>query len=260
MRPILTPLAGVAALVLSTAPAIAQTQAQAHYPPHEMEEALEELRAETGAQKLFFFQTDRLEVQWDEDGEETGLWDINAWYGGRIHRLWIKSEAEYEFGHGEFEELEVQALYSRAISNFFDAQAGVRHDFKPDAGRSHAVVALQGEAPYWFEIDAAAYLSDRGEVSASLEVEYELLLTQRLILQPMVEFGWQAEAVPELELGAGLTGVEAGLRLRYEVRREIAPYVGLSWTSALGETRDIAQAAGAEIEATRFVVGLRTWF
>ncbi|MHA6287183.1 copper resistance protein B [Maricaulis sp. CAU 1757] len=257
MRALVTALAALAALA---SPAAAQSQAEAYYPADEMRASLEHLRAITGDQKVFFFQAERLEVQWDQDGEETGLWDVNAWYGGRIHRVWLKSEAEYEVGHGEFEEFEVQALYSRAVSDFFDVQAGLRHDFEPDAGRSHAVLGVHGEAPYWFEIDAAAYLSEDGELSASFETEYELLLTQRLVLQPMVELGWQAEAVPELGLGSGFTGVEAGLRLRYEVRREIAPYVGLAWERALGDTRDQIAAAGGAIETTRLVAGVRLWF
>tara|TARA_R110002096_G_C14623882_1_gene724297 strand:- start:286 stop:1065 length:780 start_codon:yes stop_codon:yes gene_type:complete len=221
--------------------------------------ALEALRHETGGQRQFFFQTDRFEYQ-STDGEDGALWDINAWYGGRLNKLWIKSEAEYDLEEGAFEEARLEALWSRAITPYFDVQAGLAHDFEPGGNRSHAVLGLQGLAPYWFEVDGAAYLSNEGELTAGFEAEYELLLTQRLILQPRMELGWSAQDMPDLETGSGFTGVQAGLRLRYEVVRQFAPYVGVEWTRSLGDTADYARAAGEATESTALVAGVRIWF
>ena len=134
------------------------------------------------------------------------------------------------------------------------------HPFEDGNGRTHAVAALQGLAPYWFEVDVSAYLSNRGELTGSAEAEYELLLTQRLILQPRAELAWSAEDMPSLETGAGLTSIEAGVRLRYEIVRQFAPYVGIEWTRQLGETADYTRAAGGDPESTAIVAGLRIWF
>jgi len=119
---------------------------------------------------------------------------------------------------------------------------------------------LQGLAPYWFEVDAAAFLSNEGELTAAIEAEYDLLLTQRLILQPRAEVGFSAQDMPDLETGAGLTGIEAGLRLRYEIVRQFAPYIGVEWTRSLGGTADYARAAGEDVDSTALVFGLRVWF
>ena len=257
---ILLPTIAAAALAVFSGTALAQTQADAYYPPEEMAAARASLHHATGGARHLFFRTDRFEIRQQRDNEEALLWDIDAWYGGAINRVWLKSEAEYSFDHDEFEELEVQALYSRAISPFFDLQTGIRHDFEPDAGRTHAVLGLQGEAPYWFEIDAALFLSDEGELTGALETEYELRLTQRLILQPRAELTWSAEAIPELGVGSGFGTIETGLRLRYEIRRQFAPYAGVEWSRQLGDTGDFARAAGGRTDNTALVTGLRVWF
>ena len=119
---------------------------------------------------------------------------------------------------------------------------------------------VQGLAPYWFEVDAAAFVSDDGDVSARLEAEYELFLTQKLILQPRAELDFAVQDVPELGIGSGLSTAEAGLRLRYEFRREFAPYIGVSWRRAFGETADFTRADGEDVESISFVAGLRLWF
>lgn len=260
MRTLLPAIALGLAPLLPAGAVHAQTQADAYYPPEEMAAARAALRHATGGARHSFFQTDRLEVRDQRDGEAVLLWDINAWYGGRINRLWVKSEAEYAFDEDAFEELQVQALYSRAVSDYFDLQTGLRQDFEPDAGRSHAVLGIQGEAPYWFELDAALFLSDRGELTGAVESEYDFLLTQRLILQPRAELTWSAEDIPELGIGQGFGRIETGLRLRYEIRREIAPYIGVEWSRQLGETGDFAAAAGGRTNNTALVAGLRLWF
>ncbi|MED5550248.1 MAG: copper resistance protein B [Pseudomonadota bacterium] len=256
----LVSLLAVPAFAAFSGTALAQTQADAYYPPEEMAAARAMLRHETGGARHLFFRTDRFEIRQQRDDEEALLWDIDAWYGGAINRLWLKSEAEYSLDHDEFEELEVQALYSRAISPFFNLQTGIRHDFEPDTGRTHAVLGVQGEAPYWFEIDAALFLSDEGELTGALETEYELRLTQRLILQPRAELTWSAVAIPELGVGSGFGTIETGLRLRYEIRRQFAPYAGVEWSRQLGDTGDFVRAAGGRTDDTALVAGLRVWF
>lgn len=202
---------------------------------------------------------DRLEASFGDDGE-TWLWDVGGWSGGDINRFWWKSEGEGDFNDG-LEEAELQALYSRAVTPFWDVQAGVRQDFRPDGeDTTHLVLGLQGLAPYWWEVDAAAFLSTDGNLTARVEAEYDQRITQRLILQPRMEIDVSASDIPELEIGSGLSSVEAGLRLRYEFRKEFAPYVGVEWSRAFGDTADYIEARGGEAEDTRLVVGLKAWF
>ncbi len=201
------------------------------------------------------FMLERLETR-IADGADHYLWDAQGWYGGDIDKLWLKSEGA--FG-GDVESAEVQALWSHAIGPWFDLQAGARYDFEPDS-RAHAVLGVQGLAPYMFEVDAAAFLSDRGDLTARIEAEYDQRITQRLILQPRVELNLSAQAVPERDLGSGLTSIEAGLRLRYEILREFAPYIGVGYEAKLGDTADIARADGEDPDGISFVVGLRAWF
>lgn len=215
--------------------------------------------AENGDIRTTAVVVDRLEAGFGDDAE-TYLWDVQGWSGGDIHRFWWKAEGEGEFG-GDVEEAEVQALYSRAVSPFWDVQAGVRQDFRADGeDTTHLVLGVQGLAPHWWEIDAAAFLSTDGDLTARVEAEYDQRITQRLILQPRIEVEASAGDIPELATGAGLTSIEAGLRLRYEIRREFAPYVGVEWSRAFGDTADSIEAAGGEAADTRFVVGLRAWF
>lgn len=202
---------------------------------------------------------DRLEAGLGE-GEDVWLWDAQGWSGGDINRFWWKSEGEGDFDGG-VEEAELQALYSRAVTPFWDVQAGVRQDFRPDGeDTTHLVLGLQGLAPYWWEIDAAAFLSADGDLTARVEAEYDQRITHRWILQPRLEIDASASDIPELEIGSGLSSVEAGLRLRYEFRKEFAPYVGVEWSRALGDTADYIEARGGQAEDTRFVVGLKAWF
>lgn len=151
-------------------------------------------------------------------------------------------------------------FYSRNIASFWDAQVGIRHDFKPDPDRTFAAFGVQGLAPLWFEVDATAYVSEDGDVSAALEAEYDLLLSQRMILQPRYETGIALQEVEEYGVGQGFNDIELGLRLRYEIRREFAPYIGASWNRKLGETADLAEVDGEDTDVTSFVVGVRMWF
>jgi copper resistance protein B len=227
--------------------------------PDAMAASRRTLIRENGDVRITAVIIDRLEAGAGDDGE-TWLWDVQGWSGGDINRFWWKSEGEGDFDDG-LEEAEFQALYSRAVTPFWDVQAGVRQDFRPDGeDTTHLVLGLQGLAPYWWEVDAAAFLSTEGDLTARVEAEYDQRITQRLILQPRLEIDASASDIPQLEIGSGLSSVEAGLRLRYEFRKEFAPYVGIEWSRAIGNTADYIEARGGDPEDTRFVVGLKAWF
>jgi copper resistance protein B len=224
-----------------------------------MDPARATLARENGGFRTGMVMVERLEARLAANGGEDGfLWDAQAFYGGDINRFVIKTEGEGEFGGG-LENAEAQALYSRAIGPFFDLQAGVRVDDAPDT-RAHLVAGIQGLAPYMFELDAALFLSDRGDLTARIEAEYDQRITQLLIVQPRIEVELSAQDVPERGIGPGVTAVEPGVRLRYEFRREFAPYVGIEYEAKLGETADIARAAGEDPDGFKFLIGLRTWF
>lgn len=232
--------------------------ADLYFDPQQMAAAREQLLAAHGDIRTGVVIIDRLEATFGQ-GADAYVWDAQGWYGGDIHRFWWKSEGEGAID-GELETGEVEALYSRAFTPYFDFQAGVRQRYTPEADRTDLVIGVQGLAPYWFEVDVAAFLSNEGELSARAEAEYDLRLTQRLILQPRAEINLSAEDVPELAIGAGLTSAEVGVRLRYEIRREFAPYVGVEWSSHFGDTRDFVEARGEDAEDARLVFGIRAWF
>ncbi|KKC25556.1 copper resistance protein CopB [Sphingomonas sp. SRS2] len=201
---------------------------------------------------------DRLEYR-AQDGHDGYAWEGDAWFGGDYDRLWLKTEGEGGFGTA-LESAEIQALWSRALDPWFNLQAGIRYDLRPRPDRAHLAVGIQGLAPYWFEVDVAAFLSDRGDLTARIEAEYDQRITNRLILQPRVEFSLAAQDVPSIGVGAGLSSIEAGLRLRYEVVPEFAPYLGIDYERSIGRTADFARAAGEDVGGLAFVIGIRTWF
>ena len=234
-----------------------QHAADAIFGAEAMAAARAENHATHGDMKTGTVIVERLEARIAE-GREAFLWDVQGWYGGDIDKFVFKSEGEGEFG-GRVEDAEFQALWGHAIGPFFDLQAGARIDLEPET-RSHLVLGVQGLAPYMWHVDAAAFLSDRGDVTARIEGEYDWKLTQRLILQPRAELELAAQDIPEREIGAGLTKLETGVRLRYEFAREFAPYVGIGYEAKLGETADLARAAGEDPDGVALVLGLRTWF
>lgn len=234
------------------------SQADAYYDPDEMAESRAQVQHHAGGQTNWFAMADRFELQ-STDDEDALVWDAQGWIGGDINKLFVKTEGDYSFDESQVEDAEIQALWSRAVSTYWDVQAGLRYDIEPE-GRAHAVAGVQGLAPYLFEVDAAAFLSEEGDLTARTEVEYELLFTQRLILQPRIEANFSAQDIPERELGTGLTDLDAGLRLRYEIKREFAPYVGFSWHRAFGDTADFIEASGGDKQSTAFVVGIRAWY
>ena len=213
------------------------------------------LENEHGGARASKVQADLLE--WAPDGGRYG-WEIEGWYGGDINRFAFKSEGEGRSGEG-IESAEIQLLYSRAVARYTDVQAGLRYDLEP-RGRAYATVGVDALFPYWFEAEGALFLSDKGDLLARAEGSYDLRLTQRLILQPRAELEFAAQDIPESQIGSGLSSAELGLRLRYEIRREFAPYVGVSYERSFGDTAEFARAHGEDVESTRFVVGLRAWF
>jgi copper resistance protein B len=227
------------------------------FTPAAMAAAREGIRKEHGEMTTTKLLVDQLETK-IRDGRDGYAWDAQGWYGGDIDKFWLKSEGEGEFGHG-LEKAEIQALWSRAIDPWFDLQAGLRHDFKPDPQRTYFVLGVQGLAPYWFEVDAAVFVSNKGDISARFEAEYDLRLTQKLILQPRVEFDLALQDVPEIGIGSGLSSGEIGARLRYEIRPEFAPYIGVEYERAFGDTARF-RTAGEGAGAFRMLVGFRTWF
>lgn len=205
--------------------------------------------------RITHFLIERLEYQ---ESNESMVWDMQGSNGGDHQKIGWKTEGNR--AQGSTGAAELQLLYSHALTPFFDWQVGVRHDFLPDPSRSFIVAGLQGLAPYWFEIDAAAFLSEDGDLSARVEVEYDLLLTQRLVLQPRIELDLAASEVTEQLIGRGLVSTDLGLRLRYEISRKLAPYAGVSWDKRWGDTAELRRAAGAASEEFTLLAGVRFWF
>lgn len=216
-----------------------------------------EVISEIRGPKVFWVQGDRLEYR-ARQGEDGYLFDLQGYYGGDLNKLWFKAEGEGAFGE-DIESAEVQALYSRAIAPFFDVQLGVKQDLAGPE-RTHLAVGIQGLVPYEFEVDAAAFLSTKGDLTARIEGELDQRITQRLILQPRAELSLAAQDIPELGVGAGLDSVELGVRLRYEFAREFAPYIGVDQEWKLGGSADFARLAGEDPSVTNYVVGIRFWF
>jgi copper resistance protein B len=223
-----------------------------------MADARAEMREMHGSLETYKVLIDQLEAK-IRDGRDGYAWDGQAWYGGDIDKIWLKTEGEGAFGE-TVERAEVQALWSRAIDPWFDLQAGVRYDFRPDPERAYLVLGVQGLAPYWFEVDGAAFVSNKGDVSARVEAEYDLRLTRKLILQPRLELDLALQDIPEIDIGSGLSSGELGARLRYEIRPEFAPYIGVEYERAFGGTRDFRRAAGEDAGGWSLLLGLRTWF
>ena len=184
--------------------------------------------------------------------------DAQAWIGYDLNKFWIKTEAERRDGITEY--AEVQALYSHAITSFWDVQMGLRHDRKPDATRDWGAIGVQGLTPYFFDVDAALFVGESGHTAARFKAEYELLFTQRLILAPSIEVNLYGQNDIETGTGAGLSDAEAGLRLRYEISRKFAPYVGVNCNRKFGNTAEFAKVLGEPKSDTQWVIGLRMWF
>ena len=191
-------------------------------------------------------------------GHDGYRWNGEARFGGDINRLVVKSEGDGTLRQG-VGTAEVQALYSRAIGPYFDLQAGVRHDFQPSPGKTYATAGIEGLAPYRFQTEAALYLSAKGDLLGRTEIWHDARITQRLVVQPRVELNFAAQDIRRDRIGTGLTSAEIGLRLRYEISRQIAPYVGISYDTKAGRTAIITRRDGESVGTTSLVLGVRTW-
>ena len=205
----------------------------------------------------------QLEYQMNE-GDDTLGWDAVGWYGGDYNRLWLKTEGEWRVSGERGGDAEIQALYGRLIAPFWDFQTGLRYDqFSGadfDRSRGFAVIGLQGLSPYRFEIEPALFISQDGDVSARLTATYDMLITQRLILQPRLDFDAAVQSAEKFGVGEGVNSIGLGLRLRYEIMREFAPYIGVQWLQQFGETADISRRNGGRAENVAVVFGVRLWF
>jgi copper resistance protein B len=200
---------------------------------------------------------DNLEVMRTKD-KTSAEYDLQVWYGRTYDRVVLKAEGEAD--DGKLEEARTELLWGHAVATYWDTQLGVRHDGGAGPDRGWLAFGIQGLAPYWFEVDAAAYVGEAGRTALRLDVSYDLLLTQKLILQPKIETDFYGKSDTERGLGSGLSDVSVALRVRYEIRREFAPYVGIERVRKFGETADFARAAGNDSGATRTLAGLRFWF
>lgn len=202
---------------------------------------------------------ERLEWQGGR-GDDDASAGARGWVGGDLHRMWFRADADVDAAGGTLEGAAIQAFYGRAVFRWWDVVAGVRHDTGPGPDRTWAAVGIQGLAPYWFELDATAYVGESGRTALHLAAEYDLLITNRLILQPSAGLDIYGKDDQARDIGRGLSSAEAGLRLRYILRREFAPYVGVAWRQAFYGTADAARRAGEPVRTTRALAGVRVWF
>jgi len=191
-------------------------------------------------------------------GNNSGAYDVLARFGRDYNKLVIKAEGEV--ASGKLQEARTEALWSHAVSTFWDTQLGVRHDSGIGPNRTWLAFGVQGLAPYWFNIDAAAYVGSSGRTALRLGAEYELLVTQQLIVQPRIEANFYGKSDTARNVGKGFSDLTTGVRVRYEFSRQFAPYVGVEWVNRFGETADLARASGEKTRSTRYVAGVRFWF
>jgi copper resistance protein B len=251
----------LACAVVLLIPALAAAQDPSPVPPvtaADREAAFPDVQGHTVHDTSFHYKVLFDQLEWQYLHGKHGLrWDTTNWFGGDRSRLWVKSEGEAI--DGVIDEANVRLFYGRAFSRWFDWLAGVRHDMRPSPTHTWLAIGLHGLAPQWFEIEATAYVGPSGHIAGRFEAEHDVMLTQRLVLQPLVELSLSAED-PDRGIGAGLSTAEVGFRVRYEVRRELAPYAGVVWHRKLFGTADFAAAQGRDIGGWHLVAGLRTWF
>lgn len=206
---------------------------------------------------LAMVMVNQLEVR-TVSGQDPLVWDAEGWIGRDLNKLWIKTDGEYKDGRAE--ETEFQALYGRAITPFWDLQLGWRRDIRPTPDRDWLAVGVKGLAPYFFDVDVAIFVGDNGRTAARIQAEYEIMFTQRLILVPEIELNLYGKDDEAVSLGSGLSSLETGLRLRYEIRRKFAPYLGLNWIRLCGKTADYAREEETPVDDVQFVFGVSAWY
>jgi copper resistance protein B len=242
------------ALLIAARSALAQ-----HVPPDAPQNPLPHQPYEQMVEMMRMDDTERYgrviadQLEWQSADHADIAWDLQAYYGGDYHKLWLKTEGVHEQHE---DDVRFEALWNRIITPWWSSQVGVRQDFGEGPSRTWLALGIEGLAPQWFDVEASIYFGEQGRTALRADVSYDLLLTQRLILQPELEADVYGKDDPQRRIGSGLSDIEAGLRLRYEVRRELAPYVGVHWVRRFGETADLA---GDDSEI-RFVAGVRVWF
>ena len=237
----------IAALLAPAAVTRAQTHDANAAMPHMMDGGLQS--------KVMF---DQLEGRIG-GGANAFRWQGQAWIGGDYDKLWLKSEG-FALGKGGVEDGRNEVLYNRAITTWFDLQAGVRMDLDSGTGRTWAALGVQGMLPYFVEVEATAYASDRGHFAGRLALSYDLRLTERFVLEPEIDLNLYGKADPGRHIGSGLSSIDAGLRLRYEIDPKFAPYIGVAYSGRFGQTARYARDEGESATAVQFVFGIRGWF
>ena len=253
-----SPSPGTAPVAPTMAPSVSDYAADQVYDPASMARARAVLHEEHGGEHQSKMMLNLFEYQ-TGGGPDAYRWDGDAWFGSDINRLVLKSEGEGSTEKG-VETAELQALYSRAVSPYTDLQIGVRQDIDPNPARTYAAFGVNTLLPYWFATDAELFVATTGDVLGRLTGTYDFRLTEHLLLQPRAELNFSANDIPAREVGVGLSTAELGLRLRYEVKREFAPYIGITYDRKVGKTAGFARAAGNDVSEIRFVVGIRAWF
>lgn len=200
---------------------------------------------------------DNLEVS-RVNGETVVPYDIEAWYGRTYERAVLKAEGEFQ--GDDLAEARTELLWGHAIAAHWNTQVGFRHDTGEGPNRTWLAAGIEGLAPYWFDLEVTAYVGESNRTALRVDASYDMLITQRLILEPSFEANYYGRNDPERGLGSGLSDVSLGLRLRYEIRRELAPYVGLEWSDQYGGTEQLTRATNGDPSDTRLTAGLRFWF
>ena len=200
---------------------------------------------------------DQLEYVHSPDASGIAV-DAQAYYGGDVNKLWLKVDGERS--GSRLRDTRTEALWAHATSAFWDTQLGLRHDVGDGPGRSWAAFGVQGVAPYWIDVEATVYVGQSGRTAARVEAEYDLMLTQQLIFTPDFELNAYGRSDPARRIGSGLSNIELGLRLRYEITRKFAPYIGIDWSRHVGNTADLVRAGGEPILDRQIVAGVRVWF
>jgi copper resistance protein B len=200
---------------------------------------------------------DQLEMEGDS-GHTTVAWDAQAWYGTDYDKVWFKSEGSPN--PSDKTDSRNELLWEHVFARWWSVQTGARYDVGQGPARGWAAAGIQGLAPYWFDIEATLYVGDTGRTAARFRAEHDFLLTQRLVVQPELEFDLYGKADPARQIGSGLSDSQLGLRFRYEIRREIAPYAGIAWRRDCGSSAQYARASGLEPNTLQWLAGLRVWF
>jgi len=252
----------VANAATGAAPMAADTTPAADAPHHDMSyRQMAEVMQMDDTVAFAKVMLDQLEWRNGDMGEPRATWDAQGFYGGDYDKLWIKTEGKYvSKGQAGIHDASVEVLWDRVISKWWNLQVGGRQDVGPGQSRTWAALGVQGLAPQWFQTEATVYASDEGRTAARLKAQYDLLLTQRLVLQPFAEANFYGRSDPGQQIGSGLSDLEISVRLRYELRRELAPYAGVVWVRRFGGTADLVRSAGGDASDLELIAGLRVWF